>query len=102
MPYATRSVAMFPPQCGLRGSRVASHEFVDFSLRFVALVAVAFLYFTDQLFCFAFYAIDVIVCKLAPAGLHFAFELLPFAFQDVFIHCFAPHADTSKTRASMR
>jgi hypothetical protein len=69
---------------------VTTDEIVNLSLGLIALVPVPFLNSADQFFGIALSPIKVIVRQFAPLRLHFALQLVPFAFKDVVVHWDAP------------
>ena len=85
---ANRKHVSLPPVAKTTGLRlyrasVALHPRVDFALRLVAVVAVALLHKTDQLFRLALHLIEIVVGQLAPLRASFAFQLAPLALQDI-------------------
>jgi hypothetical protein len=73
-----------PP--GLGNVWMTSQEIVDLSLRIVTRIAVTFLNSADQLFGITLRAIEVVIRQFSPPRFDFPFELMPFSFQDIFVH----------------
>lgn len=71
---------------GLGNVWMTSQEIVDLSLRIVTRIAVAFLNSADQLFGVTLCTIEIVIRQFPPPRFDFAFELMPFSFQDVFVH----------------
>jgi hypothetical protein len=71
---------------GLGNVWLTSQEIVDLSLRIVTRIAVAFLNSADQLFGVTLGTIEIVIRQFPPPRFDFAFELMPFSFQDIFVH----------------
>jgi hypothetical protein len=65
---------------------MAVNEGVNFAFCVVARETVAFLDPADELFSVALNSFDIIIGQFTPARFRFAFDLMPLALQNVFVH----------------